>query len=104
MQKLWIIFLIFTTSLIAYERGYSWYVVLLGFIALSNVYVSIRLLLYHGCSFSQKIGQLIIVWLFPILGALFVYSVIKEPHFKPNYKNTDESGIGTTNYHQDGGY
>ena len=102
MKKLWIIFLIVITSLLAYERGYSWYLILLGFIALLNIHVSIRLLFYHGCSFYQKIGQLIFVWLFPMLGALFVYSVIKEPHFKPSYKNPNES-VMTDNYRHGGG-
>ena len=50
--------------------------VALGILALFNVYVSICLLLYAGLSGIQKVLQLVIIWLLPVIGALLVHSVI----------------------------
>ena len=54
-------------------------IVALGVLALFNLYVSIRLLIYGGYSVAQKAAQLLIVWLLPIFGALFVHSIMFVP-------------------------
>ena len=65
----------------------------LGVLVLFNSYVSIRLIFYAGYTSFQKISQLLIVWLLPILGGLFVHSLI----FVPRWRESDHG------YTRDGG-
>ena len=53
--------------------------VLGGALALLNLYVTLRVFFYGGASVSQKIWQLVIVWLIPIAGAVLVHSIIAPP-------------------------
>jgi len=48
----------------------------LGALALWNLYVTVRLLLYAGYSPKQKAIQLAIIWILPVVGALLVHSLI----------------------------
>lgn len=73
----------------------------LGVLVLFNLYVSIRLLLYAGYSAGQKVAQLFIVWLLPLIGGVFVHSVMviprrakKEPGFTED-GGDNPPGIGT---------
>jgi hypothetical protein len=52
---------------------------LAGAIALLNLYVTIRVCFYGGASVSQKIWQMVVVWLIPIIGAVLVHSIIAPP-------------------------
>jgi hypothetical protein len=54
----------------------------LWLLVLFNTYVSVRLLFYSGCTLFQKIWQLLIVWLLPIVGGLFVHSLIVVARWK----------------------
>lgn len=79
--------------------------VALGVLALFNLYVSIRLFIYGGYSVAQKAVQLLIVWLLPIIGALFVYSVMVVPRrIKRDPGFTEDGGdnppgIGTAGHY-----
>ena len=67
--------------------------VALGALVLFNVYVSIRLVVYGGYAASQKVWQLLIIWVLPIFGALLVHSLIVVPR----WVETDHG------FNQDGG-
>ena len=47
-----------------------------GLLALFQLYVSIRMLLYTGYGMGQKFVQLLIVWLVPLFGGLLVNSFL----------------------------
>jgi len=65
----------------------------LGALALFNMYVSIRLILFSGYTAFQKAWQLAIIWLIPILGAVFIHSLIVVPRWvKPDSKFTEDGG------------
>ena len=80
-------------------------IIAFGVLALFNLYVSIRLLIYGGYSSAQKAAQLSIVWLLPIMGALFVHSVMVVPHrVKKDPGFTEDGGdnppgIGTAGHY-----
>ena len=61
------------------EQLWIIFTIALGVLVLFNVYVSIRLLIYGGYSAPQKAAQLLFIWLLPIIGALFVHSVMVVP-------------------------
>jgi len=63
-------------------------------LAVLNIVVSARVLLASGYSWSQKLGQCLIVWLVPLFGAIFVHSFVVAEGTAPK----KESG-----FFQDGG-
>lgn len=56
--------------------------VVLVALALFNVYVSLRLIVYRGYTKSQKFWQFLILWAVPLFGGILVRSVMSEPVFK----------------------
>jgi hypothetical protein len=47
-------------------------------IALYQLYVTNRLIRFTGYTRYQKAGQVLVIWLLPLLGGLIVHSVIKK--------------------------
>lgn len=60
---------------------------------LSNSYVSYRVLKSDSFEAFQKVTQLLIVWLIPIIGAIVVFAFISSDE-KPNRPRNPNDGQG----------
>jgi len=54
----------------------------LGVFVLLNAYVTVRLVIFAGYSWRQKLWQLCIIWFVPIIGSVLVHSLIAPPKWK----------------------
>jgi hypothetical protein len=60
---------------------------------LINFIFSLRIVKYSGSTFKQKIGQLLLIWLVPLLGVLLVQSLLFIPKItKPSEFSNDHTG------------
>lgn len=67
-------------------------------ILLPNVFVSIYLVRRNEFEVRQKIIQIVIVWLFPIIGAIGMFAIVKYLVRNTRYKTEREFGGGTTDH------
>ena len=63
-------------------------------IGLFNLYVTIRLWCKDGFNRFQKIAQSIIIWVFPVLGAILILTFIKDDETpKGPYNRNNGQGV-----------
>ncbi len=67
---------------------------ILVFIALMNVAATVLVIRDEYCESRQKVLQIVLVWIVPILGALAVLAVHRKPEKLSGSYRREDDGIG----------
>lgn len=65
-----------------------------------NMYMTVPLFFYKGCTVFQKIVKVLMIWFIPIVGALFIKALLEKPSKRPHHKTSYSSPTPI----DDGGY